>query len=132
MGGRKKYELTSEHRGQLGPWADKWIANAMSTRPMDDTDCEAMLVAVAGLYEAAGLPQPKHVVFVPSPLVLALAGSFAAGIWHVSRHGLPTLAATSAATRVATRDATSDATLAATDGSMVFPRPADYVLEAAT
>lgn len=25
----KKYQLTPEHREQLKPWADKWIANAM-------------------------------------------------------------------------------------------------------
>jgi hypothetical protein len=116
MTANKKYELTPEHRSQLAPWADRWIANAMSTRPMDYGDREAMRVAVAGLYDAAGLPQPKHVVFVPSPLVLAFAGCFAAGIWHVSRHGLPgtTSAATAAATRDATYDATYDATHAAT------------------
>lgn len=105
---KKLYELTPEHRGQLKPWADRWIANAMSTRPMDEGDREAVRAAVVGLYGAAGLPQPKHVVFVPSPLVLALAGSFAAGIWHVSRHGLHGVAATDAATRAATRAATSD------------------------
>ena len=102
---KKKYVLTPDHRGQLGPWADRWIANAMSTRPMDESDREAMRVAVAGLYEAAGLRQPKHVVFVPSPLVLAFAGSFAAGVWHVSQHGLPG-AATLDATRAATDAAT--------------------------
>jgi len=112
MTANKKYELTPEHRSQLAPWADRWIANAMSTRPMDYGDREAMRVAVAGLYDAAGLPQPKHVVFVPSPLVLAFAGCFAAGIWHVSRHGLP--GTTSAATADATRDATYDATRVAT------------------
>lgn len=40
---RKKYELTPEHRAQLEPWRDKWIANAMSTAPM----------TAATLYEAA-------------------------------------------------------------------------------
>ena len=121
MTANKKYELTPEHRSQLAPWADRWIANAMSTRPMDYGDREAMRVAVAGLYDAAGLPQPKHVVFVPSPLVLAFAGCFAAGIWHVSRHGLPgttadaTTVATAAATYAATTDATYAATAAATD-----------------
>lgn len=34
----KKYKLTPEHEAQLRPWADKWIANAMSTKPMDDED----------------------------------------------------------------------------------------------
>lgn len=116
---KKLYELTPEHRKQLKPWADRWIANAMSTRPMDEADREAMRVAVAGLYESAGLAQPKHVVFVPSPLVLALAGSFAAGVWHVSRHGLPS--STFDATATATADATRGATRGATYGPPLDP-----------
>lgn len=31
-----KYKLTEEHKKQLKPWADKWLANAMSTKPMDE------------------------------------------------------------------------------------------------
>ena len=70
----KKYELTPEHRAQLKPWADKWIANAMSTKPMDDTDREAMRVAVRGLYQAANLTPPpdNRIVFVPSRLSCVL------------------------------------------------------------
>ncbi len=126
----KKYELTEEHKAQLKPWADKWIANAMRTRPMDDEDRAAMRVAIKGLYEAAGkTPPPDHrIVFVPSPFVARFAGGFAAAIWYLRKTGkLPatnaatdaatsaaTDAATSAATDAATRDATRDATYAAT------------------
>ncbi len=42
-----KYSLTPEHRAQLKPWADRWIANAMSTKPMDDHDREQMRSAIA-------------------------------------------------------------------------------------
>ena len=34
----KLYTLTEEHRAQLKPWADKWIANAMSTKAMDEEE----------------------------------------------------------------------------------------------
>jgi hypothetical protein len=79
---KKKYELTEEYRAQLKPWADKWIANAMSTKPIDRP---RMIEAVNGLYTAAGLPSPKHIVFVPSPFVLKAASGLAAGIWHLSK-----------------------------------------------
>ena len=125
------YVLTNEHRAQLGPWADKWIANALSCDPYTDLDRGRAVDAVCGLYEAAGLSRPKHIVFVPSPLVLALAGPFAAAIWHVSRAatdaatgtatwaatGAATDAATDAATRAATWAATRAATRAATDAA---------------
>jgi hypothetical protein len=110
----KKYTLTDEHRARLPEWRDKWIANAMSTCAMDDTDRDAVRVAVKGLYEAAGLtPPPEHrIVFVSSPFVLRFAAGFAAWIWY--RRKYPT---TFAATFAATRDVTLAATHAATDAA---------------
>ena len=93
---RKLYSLTPEHRAQLAPWCNKWIANAMSTKAMDDADRSAMVEAIHGLYDAARLARPKHIVFVPSPFVLRFAGGFAAAIWKNAR--------------AATNDATNDAT----------------------
>ena len=96
-----------EHQAKLAEWRDRWLANAMSTKPMDEVDREAMRVAVRGMYEAAGLkPPPDHrIVFVASPLVMRFAGGFAAWIWH--RRGK---AAIYEATHDATRDAINDAT----------------------
>ena len=120
---KKKYELTPEHRAQLEPWRDKWIANAMNTAAMTAEEKEMARAAVLGLYEAAKFPAPKNIVFVPSPLVAAIAGPIAAGVWHMRKDpafarailGASTVAATEAATRAATWDATEAATEAATE-----------------
>ena len=114
----KKYKLTPEHKVQLKPWTDRWIANAMSTKPMDNADRAAMRVAIKGLYESAGLESPPdhRIVFVPSPFVLRFASGFAAATWYLKKNKKPaTYAATDDATRAATDDATYDATDAATD-----------------
>ena len=111
----KKYELTEEHRAQLKPWADKWIANAMSTKPMDEMERQICRENAVALYAAANLPPPKHIVFVPSPFVLRFAAGFASAIWYLSKNKVvATRAATEAATWAATQDATQAATWDAT------------------
>jgi hypothetical protein len=72
-----------------------WIDNAMSCKPMDDVDRAAMCEAVNGMYDAAGLSRPKHIVFVPSPLVARVAAGFAPAIWWLHENKA---AATDAAT----------------------------------
>ena len=101
----KKYTLTEAHRKKLKPWADQWISNAMSTKPMDDEEKEICRKAVKGLYEAAGkVPPPDHrIVFVPSPFVGRFAAGFAAAIWYKRKTGFQG-AATHAATHAATRN----------------------------
>src|ERR1019366_8514056 len=113
---KKLYELTDEHRAQLAPWRDKWIANAMATAPMTGEDRTRAREAIKGLYRAANLEPPpdERIVFVPSPFVLRFAAGFAAAIWYLREHGGLDEAATLDATRDATRDATMDATWAAT------------------
>ena len=119
----KKYSLTEEHRAQLKPWADKWIANAMSTKPMDETERAICRDAVKRLYQSANLEPPKHIVFVPSPFVLRFAAGFAAAIWHLRKNRNQSA---ESATSAATRDA---ATYAATDAAT---RAATYATSAAT
>ncbi|MDE2472389.1 MAG: hypothetical protein KGL35_27580, partial [Bradyrhizobium sp.] len=112
-----KYQLTDEHRALLKPWADCWIANAMSTKPMEEADREAMRAAVEGLYRAANLTPPprERIVFVPSPFVARFAAGFAAGIWYRRDQTAPATAdATDEATRDATRAAPYEATYEAT------------------
>ena len=62
----EKYKLTPEHKAQFKSWSDKWIANAMSTKAMDDHDKAQMRIAVKGLYESSGLtPPPEN--RIPTP-----------------------------------------------------------------
>jgi len=50
---------------------------------MDDIDRAAMRSAVEGLYAAAKMRQPDHVVFCPSPITGYLAAAVAAGVWYL-------------------------------------------------
>lgn len=83
---KELYSLTDAHRAQLKPHADFWIANALSTRQMDEAERESCRVSIPQLYQAADLPVPKNIVFVESPLTLAISGSFAAAIWWLSKN----------------------------------------------
>jgi hypothetical protein len=116
MARRELYRLSDEHRAQLTPWAQRWIANALSTAPMTEADREACREAVEGLYRAAGKRPPprERIVFVPSPFVVRFAGGFASAIWYLRKQPDATYDATDAATAAATRAATDVATYAAT------------------
>jgi hypothetical protein len=116
----KKYKLTPEHKEQLKPWAEKWIANNMSTKAMDENDKEEMRNAIVGLYKSANLEPPplNRIVFVQSPFVARFAAGFAAAIWYLRKNkNLNTWDATRAATGAATEDATRAATGAATEAA---------------
>jgi hypothetical protein len=78
-----KYVLTDAHRAKLKPWADRWIANAMSTATMTAADQDATRVAINGLYDAAKLERPERIVFVPGPVTGVLAACIAAGVWYL-------------------------------------------------
>ena len=108
----KKYILTEEHKKELKPWAEKWIANGLSTKPMDDEDKKQMRIAIKGLYESAGLKAPpeSRIIFVTSPFVIRFAGGFAASILYSRKKY-----ATRTAIDTATRDATDYATRTAID-----------------
>jgi hypothetical protein len=138
-----KYSLTPEHRAQLKPHNDRWIAVAMRTEVQTDADREAARSAIRGLYRSAQLAPPANEVFCASPTTALLAGAMASGVWwlrdHPDRHaelfgrvlgehdyrsaiheasarlhGVRRPAVTRDATDDATRVATNDATSAAT------------------
>lgn len=82
-----KYTLTKEHRAQLKPWAQKWINNALSTKPMDEAEREICRDSIIALYKSANLePPPRHrIIFVASPFIARFASGFAAAIWHLRK-----------------------------------------------
>ena len=88
---KPKYTLTPEHRAQLKPWADKWIANAMSCKPMSADDKLDCVSHVKNLYRVAKLAEPEHVLFVKSPFALVVAGGFAAAIAEMGEKATVTI-----------------------------------------
>ena len=80
---KEKYKLTNEHQAQLKPWADRWIANAMSTQPMSADDKLDCVTHVNNLYKAANLNPPEHVLFVSSPMALVLVGGLVSAIYEM-------------------------------------------------
>ena len=97
--------ITEAERQQMAEHVKLWVSRAFRTEPIDP---DKITPAILGLYAAAGLKAPR-VVIVPSPLVMAVAGGLAAGVWAL-RGTDATLNATRAATDDATYDATYDAT----------------------
>lgn len=67
-------ELTPAQTARMAEWRDKWIQIGLCTDPADRATFEA---AIAQCYRAAGLPPPRRVVWVQSPIVLALAAPIA-------------------------------------------------------
>ena len=68
-------KLTPEQEARFGEWRQKWIAVGLSTAPADRARFEA---AALECYRLSGLPPPKRIVWVPSPLVGAIAAPLAA------------------------------------------------------
>ena len=101
--------LTDDEKTLMAAHTETWIQRVMRTDPIEH---DKIIPAIKGIYAAAGLKEPR-VIVVSSPLVMAMAGGFAAGILHMREKGFD-ITATDAATRAATRAATDDATDAAT------------------
>ncbi len=107
--------VTPEELVLLKAHAAKWTANALSTEPVDNYE---LTRAIQDLYAAADLKKPR-VVIVPSPLVMALAGGFAAAIDHIRKQknvAVPANLGTivKAAADAVLRDLGTSTTLAAT------------------
>ena len=68
--------ITSVEKEKMDQHAKLWIARAMRTEPINR---EKITLSIQALYKAANLPLPR-VIIVPSPIVMATAGTFAARI----------------------------------------------------
>ena len=67
--------LTDEQRARMPEWRDRWIEIGLRAGAADRPKFE---VAVAECYRAAKLAPPQRIVWVSSPLVLAIAAPAAA------------------------------------------------------
>lgn len=63
-------ELTPTEREQFNELREKWIANGLSTAPCDHAAAEA---GVRAAYTAAGLAEPKHILWTRSPWAAVMA-----------------------------------------------------------
>ena len=97
--------LTPEQEAQFPAWRDRWIAAGLQNGAADRTKFEK---AVTDCYRAAGLEPPKRVVWVSSPIVLALAAPIAAYVLAL-REKLAAGHAVDGAVRGAVRGAVDDA-----------------------
>lgn len=75
MGVTRIDQLTDDQRARFEEWGDKWIEIGLRTGPADRAKFEQ---AVQDCYRFAGIPWPAVVVWVPSPMVMALAAPTAA------------------------------------------------------
>lgn len=89
MSDQSPYTLTAEHRKELDPWAEKWIANALSTKPMTSDEKMDCVQHVKELYQMVGMNAPEHIIFVPSPYVGAICAGFAAVMEQTKSAGNP-------------------------------------------
>jgi len=69
--------LTDEQRAAIPAHVAAWVARGVDTSPADHAVVEA---GIRDCYRYAGLTQPARIVWVPSPLVVALAGPIAASL----------------------------------------------------
>ena len=68
-------KLTPEQTARMASWAQEWIKRGLSCEPADRATFEA---ACQRCYEYAGLKWHGNVVWVGSPIVVAMAGPIAA------------------------------------------------------
>ena len=118
----KKYSLTKNHKKEIREWVKRWIANAMSTRPIEEDEKPIIREHVKNLYKSSKLSPPPdyRIVFVPSPFIGKFVAGFASGVWYLrnnkkSNIDAATLAATDAAAYKAILNTTFIAILAATN-----------------
>ena len=58
-------ELTPAQLARQPEWRDRWIANGLSTKPMDDADKKIAGESITALYQVIGLPAPR-LIYVSS------------------------------------------------------------------
>lgn len=107
--------LTEAQKARVDGWADKWIEIGLRTGAADRPAFEA---AARECYRYAGIPWHGNVVWVPSPLVVALAAPIAALLIQFHRRKTFDRDAVRGAVRGAVDDAVGDAVDGAVRGAV--------------
>ena len=79
--------LTDAQRATFAPYAAEWIARGQKTGCLTEPEWQEVEAAIRRCYGYAGLPAPKVIVRVPSPIVGALAAPIAALLIEIHRRG---------------------------------------------
>ena len=113
-------KLTPAQTEAMAGWADRWIEIGLRTGPADRAKFEA---AAERCYGYAGIPWHGRVVWVSSPMVMALAGPIASFVLEARKRGIDLRSSDAAvndavrgAVGVAVRDAVDDAVRGAVGG----------------
>ena len=96
--------LSEAQKARMPEWRDKWIEIGLRT---GDSDKAAFAEHVRGCYEAAKLAPPERIIYVPSPLRLALEAPAAAMAIELKQR-IPEGAVLSDADRAAITTATKE------------------------
>jgi len=110
-------KLTPEQAARMPEWRDKWIAIGLRTGPADRPAFEKH---VRACYRAAKLEEPKRIVWVQSPFVLAFAAPAAslALEWRKNKQVPASVDAVHDAVRGAVHGAVRGAVGGAVDGAV--------------
>jgi hypothetical protein len=107
--------LTDAQRARMPEWADRWIERGLRT---GDADRARFEKAVRECYEFAGIPWHNNIVWVPSPIVGALASPVAALVIAMHRRTEQHNGAVDGAVGDAVRGAVDGAVRGAVDGAV--------------
>ncbi len=76
-------KLTESQKARFDEWADKWIEIGLRTGPADRPRFEA---AAKKCYESAGIPWHNNVVWITSPIAMAIAAPVSALLIQMRRN----------------------------------------------
>ena len=107
-------KLTGEQRAKMDAWADQWIEVGLRLGAADRPKFEG---AAKRCYEAAGIPWHGNVIWVSSPLVMAIAAPVAAFVIELNKRK-QVRGAVGGAVRGAVSGAVDDAVSGAVSGAV--------------
>src|SRR6202022_4504876 len=74
--------ITDTEQQNIKKHVEKWMNRAKRTEPIEPNK---LIPEINSLYRSFGLKEPR-IVIASSPLVMAIAGSFAAALWYARKN----------------------------------------------